>query len=242
MSEYQLYVESGPKHRKTMVHVPALLGCIAQGPTTEEALAATPLAIRRYLAFERRHGAAMDPEAPLETVVAEHVTEGSWIGQGDPEPGFRFDFNPPPEPEELTALVGRLGWQEEELVAAFGAAPPQALLARPDAGGRSLLAMADHLAGAHAAYLRYQVGKVPGLAEAAKSVPAAADPAELSRALAELWRLSRSRVAAMTADEVAQRVQHGKVTWTTRRMLRRMLEHEWEHLEEIRSRGLQATA
>ena len=46
MTEYALYLESGPKHKKTMVHVLGLLGCIAQGPTTEAALEAAPQAIR----------------------------------------------------------------------------------------------------------------------------------------------------------------------------------------------------
>ena len=32
MVEYKLYVESGPKRRKTMVHVFSLLGCVATGP------------------------------------------------------------------------------------------------------------------------------------------------------------------------------------------------------------------
>ena len=51
VKEYALYLESGPRRRKTMVHVLELLGCIAQGPTTEKALAATPEAIRAYLRF-----------------------------------------------------------------------------------------------------------------------------------------------------------------------------------------------
>lgn len=40
----------------------------------------------------------------------------------------------------------------------------------------------------------------------------------------------------MTAAERRQSVKHGQVTWTARRGLRRMLEHEWEHLLEIAER------
>jgi hypothetical protein len=32
---YDLYLESGPKRKKTMVHVLDLLGCIVHGPTTD---------------------------------------------------------------------------------------------------------------------------------------------------------------------------------------------------------------
>jgi len=48
MTEYALYLESGPRQRKTMVHVLDLLGCIAPGPTTADALAVTPDAIRAF--------------------------------------------------------------------------------------------------------------------------------------------------------------------------------------------------
>jgi lipopolysaccharide biosynthesis protein len=36
-------------------------------------------------------------------------------------------------------------------------------------------------------------------------------------------------------------VKYGQVTWTARRALRRMLEHEWEHLLEL-SKRLDGTA
>ena len=51
MQTYRLYLESGPKKKKTMVHVLELLGCIAKGPITDEALSSTPGAIRAYLRF-----------------------------------------------------------------------------------------------------------------------------------------------------------------------------------------------
>jgi len=43
---YSLYLESSLLWRKTMVHVLDLPSCIAQGPTMEDALEATPRAIR----------------------------------------------------------------------------------------------------------------------------------------------------------------------------------------------------
>ena len=49
-----LYIESRPKRRKTQVHVLQLLGCIAQGPTTDEALVSPPEAIRLFLRFNAK--------------------------------------------------------------------------------------------------------------------------------------------------------------------------------------------
>ena len=67
---------SGPKRRKTMVHILDLPGCVAVGSTTDEALEATPEAIRAYLCFLKRHGQPTDSEAPFQTAVAEHITGG----------------------------------------------------------------------------------------------------------------------------------------------------------------------
>ena len=74
MTTYDLYLESGPRRRKTMVHVLDLLGCVAVGPTTDDAIAATPEAIRAYRRFLCRHGEDIDPDAPFDTRVAEHIT------------------------------------------------------------------------------------------------------------------------------------------------------------------------
>lgn len=56
MTTYGLYLESDPRRRKTMVHVLDLLGCVAVGPTTDDAPAATPDAIRAFLGTLRREG------------------------------------------------------------------------------------------------------------------------------------------------------------------------------------------
>ena len=88
MIEYSLYIESGPRRQKTMVHVLDLLGCTVHGPTTEEALAATPDAIRAYLRFLRRHFDGVNPEGRFSTMTVAHVTEGVALGNGDPAPGF----------------------------------------------------------------------------------------------------------------------------------------------------------
>ena len=84
MSEYALYLESGPRRRKTMVHVLDLFSCIARGPTTDLTLAATPDTIRRYLGFLGRYGEAVHREDAFTTVVTEHVTGGPWLGDSNP--------------------------------------------------------------------------------------------------------------------------------------------------------------
>jgi len=229
---YALYVESGPRRRKTMVHVLQLLGCTAQGPTTEDALAATPAAIKAYLRLLQRHGEAVDPDAPVALSVAAHVMEGSWIGQGDPEPGFEPDFASL-SADELALHLRHLAWLRADLLELLRALPPEALLA-DSPQGRPIFAILLHIAGAQCAYLRYTVGKVEGLLPAMKAVERG--PEGVGDALAALWDLSAKRLAAMTPEERGRVIPHGHVQWTARRGLRRMLEHEWEHSQELSRR------
>src|SRR5687768_16467560 len=109
MPRYKLYAESGPKHRKTQVHVLELLGCTVNGETTEAALDAAPDAIRTYLHYLKQHGEDVDPVEPFSTEVAENVTTGIWLGNGDPYPGFAPDFEPLSK-ADLETYVQRLDW------------------------------------------------------------------------------------------------------------------------------------
>jgi predicted RNase H-like HicB family nuclease/uncharacterized damage-inducible protein DinB len=233
MTEYALYLESGPKKRTTMVHVPDLLGCIARGPTTEAALEAAPEAIRAYKHFLERHGEAVNPDETFTTRIAAHVMEGSWLGYGDPAPGFAPDFQPL-SPGELEACLPRLDWLRADLLALIHDLPRTELTGKPEKG-RSLQGILVHVAGSHAVYLRYLVGKVDGLSAAVKAVEEA--PAEgLPLTLTHLWKISAARLEALTESERSRFVPHGQVTWTARRALRRMLEHAWEHLLEVAER------
>ncbi|MGH2617646.1 MAG: type II toxin-antitoxin system HicB family antitoxin, partial [Thermomicrobiales bacterium] len=94
MMNYDLYLESGPRRRKTMVHVLDLLGCVAVGLTTEDAIAAAPEAIRAYRRFLHRYGESIDLDASFDTRVAEHITEGEFIGNGSPYILFGPDWEP----------------------------------------------------------------------------------------------------------------------------------------------------
>jgi len=227
---FDLYRESGPRRRKTMVHVLALPGCIATGPTTEEAIENAPSAIRARLEFLRRHGEpAADPE-PLELVVAEHVTEGVWLGNG------AAFFEPDREPlgaEEAWRQVTWMAWAREELIAA-ARAQPGALMAAPAGGGRAVGAILHHVADAERSYFTSMLGSVPGLNAALTAVERSGD--EIWEPLARARGLIVERLALMSDEELARLVQKGGEPRSTRRMLRRMLEHEWEHTLELRAR------
>jgi uncharacterized damage-inducible protein DinB/predicted RNase H-like HicB family nuclease len=233
MKEYALYVESGPRKRKTMVHVLDLLGCVVRGATTEAALEAAPDAIHVFLRFLHAHGDKVNPVEPFTIETVEHVMEGSWIGNGDPMPGFGPDFRNLTE-DELHVYLQRLGWIEDALLQMVEGLSIEQMTADPGDGSRSIFQILEHAAGAQCGYLTNQVGRVTGLPQALKTVQHG--PQGLQDALESLWGIIHARLEAMTDEERERQVPHGQVTWTARRCLRRMLEHNWEHLVEISER------
>lgn len=238
MTEYGLYLESGPRRRKTMVHVLDLLGCIAQGPTTEAALVATPEAIRAYLRFLRRHGEAVDPEAFFETRVIEHVTEGMWLGNGSPYLVFGPDLKPVTE-EEVETFLRQFRWLREELAAWANARTDWQLDAPSRVGGRTERAILLHVLGGPGGYLSAALGGATGFSR----VAGAAERGELGLAEA-LWQIeamATERVRATTPEERTAVRERPNEIRTLREALRRMLEHDWEHLAEL-TRRLDGTA
>src|SRR5688500_13484127 len=143
MTTYDLYLESGPKHRKTIVHVVDLLGCVAVGPTTEEAVANTPEAIRAFRRFLCRHGEPVDPDAPFETRVALHITEGDWLGNGSPYFTLDRDLEPLSD-DEVARLFDRVDWLCEELAEWAAGRTDAQLYAAPARGSRTARAIPVH--------------------------------------------------------------------------------------------------
>jgi len=229
---YELYLESGPRKRTTMVHVLDLLGCIVHDKTTELALDATPGAIRQFLSFLAQHGEGVSPAQEFTTTIQEHVMEGSWLGYGDPTPGFSRDFNPM-DASTLEADVRRLRWMKEEIVQMLGQLSHEGLFTEPE-HGRTLAAILDHLAESQMVYVRYLVGPPEGAFQALRRMRNG--EGDLLEVFSQLFDLHLDRLGSLDEEERQATVPHGQVTWTAYRSLRRSLEHAWEHLCEIEER------
>lgn len=231
---YALYLESGPRLKTTMVHVLDLLGCAANGPTTEAALEATPGEIRAYLRFLKGNGEDVDPDAAFNTRIASHVMEGSWIGYGDPAPGFAPDFEPL-TPNDARTYRMRFRWLGEDISELIKGTPAKQLAAKPGKG-RTIRDIVTHIADAEPEYFRASsIGKPDGTKEALQAIESAPD-GDLADRLAHLWQLLDAQLGKITPDIAKGRVQRGEKLWTARRGLRRALEHPWEHLREIQRR------
>jgi uncharacterized damage-inducible protein DinB/predicted RNase H-like HicB family nuclease len=216
-----------------MVHVPALAGCMANGPTTEDALEATPGAIRAFLRFMRRAGEDVDPEAPFTTRVQEHVTEGIWLGNGSPYVTFGPDLEPLTEADVAT-LAERLRRLRQEIAAWAKTQDTAALDHTVEGSSRSARAILLHVLGPTGAYLSPVLGTISGIS--ALQTAAERGQVPIAEALNQSTAKVVERLQQPTADERSKVVQRPKEIRTLRKALRRTLEHDWEHLAELSRR------
>jgi len=229
MSSYKLYLESGPRRKKTMVHVLQLLGCTTNGPTTEEALDRTPQAIHAFHRFLERHGQPVENDGLVELVVAEHVTEGIWLGNGDPSIIFEPDLEPVGE-TEMEQFIGRLagmGQEVAQLVSPLSQSQREEMPAR----GRPIETILAHVLESEVAYMQ-AFGRLEGL-------PGNIVEKRQGELLAWTEQVRRHEFEKLRSLSAAQRSE-SFIFWkhkrTARKILRRMLEHQWEHLVEIADR------
>ncbi|MDP9252682.1 MAG: DinB family protein [Chloroflexota bacterium] len=229
---WDLYLESGPQRKSTLVHVVGLLGCACFGPTTDEAIAAAPDEIRAYLRYLKRHGEKVDPSAPIKTRVAEHITIGDFLGHGSPQAVYAPDRDPVTA-AELATYLRRLEWSRADLLALIKGTSAKVLDAKPPKG-RSLRDILLHVLGADSGYLASSLGAV-------KTVNAPMNAAmrgdlDVRIALKEARDAAIERLRALTPAERAFVKERPSGARTMRKTIRRMLEHEWEHRREIARR------
>lgn len=240
MTTYDLYLESGPRRRKTMVHVLGLLGCVATGPTTEAALEATPEAIHAFLRFLHRHDEAREltpadtPDTPFTVRIVEHIVTGQWLGNGSPYLVFGPDLEPVPD-AEVERLLRRFDRLRQELADWAKRQTEAQLDAPPAGGGRPARAVLLHVLGAAVGgYLSAALGSAPGFSAIAGATERG--EIDLAEGLRRIVTLTEARVRATTAAERNAVREHNGQLRTLRKALRRTLEHDWEHLAELARR------
>jgi len=231
MTVYKLFLESGPRRKKTMVHVLELLGCISNGPTTEIALERTPAAIQRFLRFLDRHGDAVDLDSEIQTVIEVHVTEGVWLGNGDPSIVFELDLNQI-DNEGIESLIDRLEWMRQDMFELVGVLSEDELAEKPEKG-RSIRTILEHILESEYAYM-YAFGRPEGLPGSGSIVTKR--EGTLLEWMAYVRSVEIERLRSLNREERSKPFVHWKYTRTARKVMRRMLEHQWEHLVEIEDR------
>jgi hypothetical protein len=167
---------------------------------------------------------------PIQVVVADHLIERKVLGFG--QPSFPSDREPL-SPADLASHLRWAAWSREEFVAALQA-QRRPLFEKPESG-RSAGAIILHVAEAEWAYVSAVLSSPPGRSAVIAAIERAGDE-PWDALVAERMPLME-RLAAMTAGERERVIEKdGRLRWSARRMFRRLLEHEWEHVQELRAR------
>jgi predicted RNase H-like HicB family nuclease len=191
-----------------LAHIPAVPGCVGRGKTISEAVARCRETLKAYLALLISKGVQglPSPKDPIELVV--HETEDETV---------------PPDYVPLAASEAeqQINWLEinrADVLQTVAELPPDALDWKPATNEWSINQILRHVAGAEWWYvLRLQDW-----------------PADLSEYMAATRQLLVSRLQNLTEDERKRVTRHYGADWTPRKVARRALEHEREHLQQIR--------
>ncbi len=225
---YDLHVETGPQHKSTLVHVPELLGCVVYARTMEGAVGSATGMIQTYIASLRRHGEKVAARTPVATRVAELSEKGGFIGMAE----FSSDFDPV-TPAEVARYARWLGWSRQDLLKEVADLPRKQLETKP-AQGRPIRAILEHVLGADKGYVYAAFGVTKSVGDPTNAALRGA--LDLWVALREARLAGIERLRAATPDERSRVRRGGQSLHTLHRMLRAMLEHEWEHRQEIQAR------
>jgi hypothetical protein len=196
-------------------------------------LTATPAAIRQYLTFLQRNGEDVDPSAAFATSVAGHITGGMWLGNGSPYLVFGPDLEPLRDTDAATYLSRHAAMRET--LALWAEKQTDEALDAP-AEGRTARAVLLHLMGGPGAYLSASVGGASGFSRIATAAERGQVP--IADALREVAMMAATLVRRTTPEQRSAIIQRPGNVRTLRKAIRRMLEHDWEHLAELsRRRG-----
>jgi uncharacterized damage-inducible protein DinB/predicted RNase H-like HicB family nuclease len=229
MTTYDLVLESGPKKMRTWVQLPALPGCVFNGATTDETLAAAPAEIRRFLALLARHGERVDPADDIEVRVQRHVTDGKWVGFGGPE--LEEDLEPLSR-DELERDLRWAGWMRDEMLQLLEGVDDDAFARKP-AKGRPIRQIVEHVIGAEYGYVR-RFGKIEGVPGPGNLEAMSRD--ELMHWMSHLREREFDRLRALSDDELRAVDRAGSQLKTVRAYIRKLLAHQYEHLLELAAR------
>ena len=234
MLPYSVYLEIG-EDGPCMAHVIDLPGCIVRAPTRDEALRQLPEAIKEYHAWLRSYGEPVEvPGEPVRFALA-----GESVGFG---PFSRRDaaalFPPdrePLSPEEMQRCFRLMAYNRADLLSLTRQLPDELLDWQPYPESFSLRGLLRHVGNAEEWY-------VSRLVPPESLPPEWADDESLP--VFEFLEMERrtavARLRQLTAKERRDVfyptvwAYHPEEPWTARKALRRFLEHEREHIAQVR--------
>jgi len=190
--------------------IPAVMGCNASGKTRDEAIANVRTTFREYLALLETRGVSVEHWKRLDA-TGFPVVDGTGI------PIFAED-QVPLEEHDLRDFLHVFEAQQAALIALAGKLPANELERAPDSETWSVREALEHMMNTQASLLS-RLEKWPD------------DP---FNTLQSIHRIVFQRFTVMDpTDAKATKTIRGR-QWTVRRVMRRILEHEWEHYGHVK--------
>ncbi len=209
--KYVVYVECDDETLKEggyLAHIPAIPGCVGRGLTKKEAVARCEETLRAYLALLIHAGVSGVPRETEKFEFEVHECAGAT---------FPSDYNPL-MPNETEQLVQWMEVSRDELLETVAKLPPGALDWKPNPNIYSIREILNHIANADWWYVQ-RLKKWP---------------TDLMERLAATRKLLTDSLRSLDDAERGQVTVHYGEEWTPRKVARRALEHEREHLAQIR--------
>jgi predicted RNase H-like HicB family nuclease len=214
---YVVYVEV-EEDGSAMAHVPALPGCVSTGLNQDLALSRLPQAITDYLQWLKAHGERVpDPNEPIELDLGGVSGDTGTGHPGDTDTFFPPDRTPMTE-QEVAAMLRLLSYSRHDLIQTVAGLASEVMNWKPGSNGGGEVWDIDDILEHVASSEQFYVSRLN---------------TNVMAMLQETRTAAVERLAALTDAERSQVVEHAGDLWTARKIFRRMLEHEREHLRHI---------
>jgi uncharacterized damage-inducible protein DinB len=219
------------KDGRAMAHVMDLPGCISKGQNLDQALAKLPEEIEDYRLWISRHF----PEREIGSNSWEllELQEGvAPFESGDAAALFQLDLFPP-EDEELEEYLRRMEASRKDLLDLVSGLSEEELKKDRGPGKRTIEKILWHIAHAEEWYIS-RLGIIPELKEFDDFKGTQFEYLEAERDMAYKRLRSLNPLERATVYRIPKYTNHPDEPWTSRKVLRRFLEHEREHTRNIR--------
>jgi predicted RNase H-like HicB family nuclease len=208
MTEARIYaIEAQPGY--FLANIPVLPGCIASGKTRDDAVAKVRRAFAEYRALLEAHGVAIDHWKDIDPEKLE--VDESW------KPPLVPGEDKPFEEHEIRDFIHQYEASRAAVMALVKRLSPEQLEKAPNETMWSVRQALEHMMTTDIALLS-RLEKWP--ADAMSSYQA-------------VHRIAVQRFSVMEPDDWRDHTIMGR-RWTSKRVMRRLLEHEFEHYQHIK--------
>lgn len=191
-----------------LASVAALPGCVARGATKDDAVAGVRGAFPEYLALLERHGVSTEHWKGLDPGSFE-------VREYSADDWFEEDFRPLEE-HEIRDFLHQMEGSRAALLALVRGLSPEEAERKPTADMWSVREALEHV-------MQTEVTMLSRLERWPEQVGA----------LQATHRMAFQRFSVLEPDDTQADHRIFGQRWSTRRVMRRILEHEYEHLRHI---------